>query len=155
MPNPSTKDTGRTQSTSGQLNMFEEMNTRPSISLPSGFHAKIFRSLESGRASKVAEAISFIRQCGLFGKINPVALSLKTSKVFFQATEEKTLSQYCERLPTLGYMSANGNLLILPGFYPKIVSGLSLSDVLEENVDPKYFLSQKLVEKLEIFEEKS
>ena len=70
------------------------------------------------------------------------------SKGYSQATTEKTLRSFCERLPTLGYMSASGNCLILPGFCPKIVSGFTLSDILEKEVDEKYFLSEKTISRL-------
>jgi len=39
----------------------------------------------------------------------------------------------------------SANCLILSGFYPKIESGYILSDILEEEVDAKYFLSEKMV----------
>jgi hypothetical protein len=39
-------------------------------------------------------------------------------------------------------MMVNGNYLIHGGFCPKTESEFSLSDILEENVDQKYFLSE-------------
>ena len=75
-------------------------------------------------------------------------LSLKTSKVCLQITEELTLSDVCGKLPTLGYMSASGSLLIQAGYYPKIASGFTLSDILEENPAQKYFLSPVATKRL-------
>jgi hypothetical protein len=45
-------------------------------------------------------------------------------------------------------MMVNGNYLIHAGFSPKIESGFTLSDILEEKVDAKYFLSEKAVNSL-------
>lgn len=44
-------------------------------------------------------------------------------------------------LPTLGVIDLNGNCLIQHGFYPRIESGYTLSDILQTDVDSKYFLS--------------
>ena len=60
---------------------------------------------------------------------------------------------FSERLPTLGMM-VNGNYLIQGGFSPKIESGFTLSDILEEEVDPKYFLSAKAVGNLVKYNER-
>ena len=54
---------------------------------------------------------------------------------------------YCEQSPTLGMM-VNGNYVILGGTYPKTESECTLSDILEEKVDQKYFLSQKALVRL-------
>ena len=58
------------------------------------------------------------------------------------------MSDFCKRLPTLGVMTANGNLSILTGFYPKIASGFTLSDVLEPSPAAKYFLSEAATRRL-------
>ena len=70
------------------------------------------------------------------------------SKGFSPVTKGKTLKSYLKKLPTLGFMTANGNCLILVGFYPKIESASSLSDILEANPDLKYFLSRKTISRL-------
>jgi len=121
-----------------------------STSLLSDFHAKIYQLLESGKAYQVVEAVYSLKRRGLLGSADPIFLSLKTSKGFYQATTEKTLKSFCEKLPTLGFMSANGNLSILLGYYPKIESGYTLSGILQEasEVDEKYFLSQLAEEKV-------
>lgn len=51
-----------------------------------------------------------------------------------------------KRLPTLAVIDLNGNCLIRHGFYPKIGSECTLSDVLQRNVPQTYFLSRRRVE---------
>lgn len=60
----------------------------------------------------------------------------------------RTFGRLSAPLPTLGITDLNGNCLIHHGFYPKIESGYTLSDILEENPDPKYFLSEKQTKSL-------
>jgi len=96
------------------------------------------------------EVNSFLMQLELLTGCAPKFLSLKTSKGYSSVTKERTLKSYCERLPTLGYMSANGNLLILPGYYPKIESGYFLLDLLEKSVSPEYFLSLEDMKRMQL-----
>lgn len=133
----------------GTLEIFpQEQSQNDPTSLRSDFLAKTFQLLASEKVYLVHEVVCFLRRLGLSKYSDPKFLSLKTSKVFYQATQEKTLSSYCEQLPTLGYMSANGNCLILDGYYPKIENGFSLSDILQEEVSQEYFLSQTAISSL-------
>ena len=132
------------------LDLYQEQNSdkniqTKSLSLPSDFHARIFQMLEKEQVLKVQEVIYFFKLLGLSGRLNPIFLSLKTSKVFFQATKERTLKQFSEQLPTLGFMSANGNCLIQSGYYPKIESEYTLLDIIEKEVSQEYFLSEKQI----------
>ena len=79
---------------------------------------------------------------------NHVFLSGKMLKEHSAATMAETFGQLSKPLPTLGAIDLNGNCLIHAGFYPKIESGYTLSDVLEKEVDQKYFLSEKAVKML-------
>ena len=137
--------TGQNQNpseTSPQLTLFDSPKSTFSRS---DFLVKTFQLLENERAWLGIEAVYFMRLCGSSGLPRPRYLSLKTSKGCIVPTVDKTLSEYCEKLPTLGFMSVNGNCLILDGYYPKIESGYSLSDILEDEVDQKYFLSGKAI----------
>ena len=107
-----------------------------------------FQLLGNEKGLPVNEVLCFIRQCELLTKSNPTFLSLKMSKGYIPLTEEKTLQQYCEQLPTLGFMSANGNCVTLNGYYPKIESGYILLDILQEEVSQEYFLSEKKTQEL-------
>lgn len=72
---------------------------------------------------------------------------LKTSKVYLVTTREKLSRQYLGFLPTWG-MELNGRYLTAKDGFHKIGNGSSLSDILEENVDEKYYLSQELANRL-------
>ena len=142
MPYKRTKDTSQKPN---QLEMFassQEKASQQTSSLSDSL-AKIYQLLENGKGWQVEEAVCSMKRHGLFANCDHALLSLKTSKGYFQATEERTLSMFCEKLPTLGFMTANGNLLIQDGFCPKIENGYILSDILEEEVNQKYFLSEK------------
>ena len=56
----------------------------------------------------------------------------------------QTFGQFSKLLPTLGVIQSNGNCLIQAGYYPKIESGYTLLDILQEEVSQEYFLSEKL-----------
>lgn len=133
---------------SEQLKKSKKVKLKNQTLSRSDLHARIYPLLEKGKASKGKEADSFLKQLESSANSSPVCLSLKTSKDFSPVTRAKTLKSYCERLPTLGYMTANGNCLILPGFYPKTESESTLSDLLEEKPDPKHFLSKKSTKRI-------
>ncbi len=129
-----------------QEELFPVLTSQNSTSLLSDFLAKICLLLENEKDLTVSEVGYSLKQLGSLTKQDPVILSLRTSKVFSVVPEGGTLSEFCEQSPTLGMM-VNGNCLILPGFCPKIESGYTLSDILQptEQVDPKYFLSERAV----------
>nr|AKH46743.1 DNA-methyltransferase [uncultured marine virus] len=61
-------------------------------------------------------------------------------------TMAQTFGRLSKPLPTLGVIDLNGNCLIQHGFYPKIESGFTLSDILQKEVPETYFLSEKAME---------
>ena len=154
MPRKSTKNTSQMQLGLEMSQKSTEQNSERLTSSLSDFRARICQSLESGEVLRAAEAVYSLKRLGLFGSVSPVFLSLRMSKGYLPVTTEKTLRSYCERLPTLGFMSASGNCLILPGFYPKIESGYTLSDILQTEVDQKYFLSEKQIQKMVLYNQK-
>ena len=83
-----------------------------------------------------------MKQCELFENYDPQSLSLKMLRGCLRPIKGTIFSQYWKKLPTLGTM-VNGNLSIQSGFYPKIESGYTLSEILEKEVDQKYFLSKQ------------
>ena len=133
---------------SDQLSMLTQENYPKSISSLSDSLAKICRKLEKEKDLKAHEVVYSLKQCESLKLKNPLILSLKMSRGYFPVTKEKTLKSYYEQSPTVGTM-VNGNYLILGGFSPKIDPGVTLSDILEENVDQKYFLSKKMVERID------
>lgn len=156
MPKKSTKNTSQKPLPSEMFPELTEQSSERSASLLLDFRARIFQLLENEKGWKVLEAAFSIKRHALSESADPIYLSLRMSKDSFPPMGEGTLNESCERLPTLGFMSANGNLLILPGYYPKIESGYTLSDILQDpnEVDEKYFLSQKVVEKLMEYNER-
>src|SRR3990167_3239105 len=147
MQRKSTKNISQQQST-WEIFGTSKKDLGASTSLISDFRARICLLLENAGALKVAEAVYSLKRRGLFASITPLFLSLRTYPGFLPVTKDKTLKSYCERLPTLGFMSVNGNCLILPGFCPKIESGFTLSDILEKEVDKKYFLSPNVAKRI-------
>jgi hypothetical protein len=89
------------------------------------------------------------KQLGSLLKRNHLFLSGKTLRERSPQTLAQISGQYCKRLPTLGSIDWNGNCLIQGGFYPKIESAFTLSDILQEEVPERYFLSQKMTDYLE------
>ncbi len=148
MQTKSTQDTSQKQLQLETSPKSMEQNSTKSTSSLSDFLVRIYQSLENGEVLKAAEAVYSMKRQGSFVSASPVFSSLKTSKDFSLQTKERTLRACCEKLPTLGFMSASGNLLILPGYYPKIESGYTLSDILEKEVSEKYFLSEKTIQTL-------
>src|SRR3972149_9029822 len=114
------------------------INSPKSTSSLSDFLARICPLLGKEQDLTASEVDSFSRLCESLGLPSPTFLSLRMSKDSSQRTNLGS-GLLCRKLPTLGFMSANGNCLILGGFYPKIESGYTLSDILEGEVDQKYF----------------
>lgn len=119
-----------------------------STSLRSGFHAKIYQWQENEEDFMRTGVGYFLRLCKSLKLPNPQSLSLKTSKDSFHRAIGETLRQFCDQLPTLGFMSASGSCLIHAGYYPKIENASTLSDILEANPAQKYSLSPKTIQSL-------
>ena len=67
----------------------------------------------------------------------------KMLKAYLVTMMDEHLLSSTEFLPDIGYTVEVGTYLILGGFYPKIESEYTLSDILEGEVDAKYFLSER------------
>jgi len=103
--------------------------------------AKIIRLLENDSdKEKELEAAYYLKPLESCGLNNPVILSLKTFQGYFPSMTDETSTKQFDCLPTWG-MTLSGNYLIQGGFSPKIESGFSLSDILEDCADEEYFLS--------------
>lgn len=144
-PEPSTDTTSET-STGETLEMFPPETYRTPTSGPLELLARIFRWLEEGRDLKaIAETFSSTHLISLKRK-DLAIFSLKTCLDFYQSTEEKPLPTSSGRLHKWG-MTASGSVLTVRTLeYPRTGNACSLSDILEENPDPKYFLSTKTAE---------
>ena len=139
---------------SDQLQMFKEHNYQESTQSPSEVLAKISALLENVKEWTENDQALSLKQFDLFGNADQIFLSGKMLKERSAQTIAKTLRQSCKRLPTLGVIDLNGNCLIQNGFYPKTVSEFTLSDILETDVDDRYFLSEKTTQRLMSYKNK-
>ena len=133
------------------LNLFDQKTfPKSTLSLLARL-AKILASLELelGYLKERAVLLSG-KQLGSSMSANHVFLSGKMLKEHSPQTMAQTFGQLSKPLPTLGAIDSNGNCLIHAGFYPKIESGYTLSDILETEVDDRYFLSEKMVKQLQV-----
>ncbi len=75
------------------------------------------------------------------GKTDLNGLSMKMLRECFLATEDSTICQSSLKWTGLGTIS-NGRILTQNGSFHKTGSAYTLSDILEDTVDEKYFLSR-------------
>ena len=133
---------------SDQLQMFEGQNYQELMESPSEALVRILALQEEGKVCLEKDQVSSLKRLGLSKNADQIFLSGKMLNEHSAQTIAKTLQQSCKRLPTLGVIDSNGNCLIQSGFYPKIERESTLSDILETEVEDKYFLSQKALDSL-------
>ena len=102
---------------------------------------------ESRKVLKEAVQACFSELCNLSDnskkKINPMCCSLKTLKIFLALTEDLILRDFSFAWMKTG-MTRNGKFLIQKSSEcPTTGRGCSLSDILEEETEEKYFLSEE------------
>jgi hypothetical protein len=133
-----------------QLQMFGEQTSHELTLSPLEVLAKTSALLENVKEWKENEAALSLKQFASLGNANQEYLSGRMLKELSAATLAKTLRQSSKSLPTLGVIDLNGNCLIHRGFYPKIESGYTLSDILQppSEVGEEYFLSEKAITSL-------
>ena len=138
------------QQNSEMLQLFNQKTYQLTLqSFVEDFRAKHFRLQEKGKDSMTQEEHYFLKLHG-FCDISKIlanqshTLYSKMLKVYLTTTMDEHLLQFMELCPTL-IIPLNANYLILNGGYPKIESEYILSDILEGEVDQKYFLSQKMI----------
>ena len=133
-----------------QLQMFGEQTSHELTLSPLEVLVKISALLENVKEWKENEAALSLKQFASLGNADQEYLSGRMLKELSAATLAKTLRQSSKSLPTLGVIDLNGNCLIHRGFYPKIESEFTLSDILQppSEVGEEYFLSHQTTEKL-------
>ena len=132
------------------LNLFDQ-KTYPKSTLSLLDHlAKILVSLQKELGLTELEVPLFGKQLGSSLSANHVFLSGKMLKEHSPQTMAQTFGQLSKPLPTLGAIDSNGNCLIHAGFQepPKTENASTLSDILETEVDDRYFLSEKQVQQM-------
>ena len=143
MPSKSTKNTSQpikstamSQISHGQ--MFQILNCFVGDS-----PANPFQSRANEAVSLIPEANSSLKSLGLHRKNIHAFYFLKTSRGFYLTTKAEPSRLFSIRWMNLG-MTCNGKCLTLKTLVsPRTESGCSLSDILEPQVAPKYFLSDK------------
>lgn len=143
------------QNISVQSNIFQggglESDTQTNVSLLlSDGLARIIPLLENAQdKEQVHEVVYLLRQLGSSLNVDVSFTLLKTSKGFPLSMKVTTSTKQLKFLPTLIQVVHNTHwrcsFLIQFGFYPKIESGIILSDILEQKVAEGYFLSQKTI----------
>src|SRR5574344_225980 len=107
------------------------------------FLVNLFQLQEKDEDLKTPEALYFLRLHGFCQTKSPNILYSKTLKAYLTTTVEELLQLSLKFSPTLG-IKCNGRFLILSSSaFLKTGKECILSDVLEENVSEKYFLSQE------------
>jgi hypothetical protein len=142
------------QKNSAQLQMFptNHLKDKKLICSQEDFLVRLFQLQEGDEDLKMPEALSFLKSQG-FSKITlkmdnpyPVYYS-KMLKVCLAMTIDEHLLQCTKFLPSL-IIPLNVKWLILAGFSPKIEKEfLFLEDIMEAQVEEKYFLSEKTTSK--------
>lgn len=117
---------------SNQLTLFVEDSPVRTLALP-----------ESGRAwleSDLAYGLSFIAFCQ---SLNLLGLLSKTSPVYYPATAGEILPLSFVGWSNSGMASPGGYLTLGISEYPSAAVECSLSDILETDAPPRYFLSPR------------
>lgn len=129
-----------------QMSLFEDLDM--SILSVADFRAKLSALRETDEVSKIHEVLSFLKLHASHLFSDQSIYSLRTSQGSSVMMGGLRSRQSSERWMTSG-MTWNGKCLtqrILE--FPKVARGCSLLDILEEQVDETYFLSEELASKL-------
>jgi len=125
-----------------------QMTFQTSTCSQEDFLASLLVLLESEGDLKIPEVHSFLKSQGLHRKNNHAFYCLKTSKAYYLTTKGERSELSSPRWMKLG-MTANGKCLTLrTSECHRIGKECSLSDILEEQVDQKYFLSEKAAKRV-------
>lgn len=112
------------------------------------FPAKLFLLQAGNKDSEIQEGRSFLKSLDVLGKNNHAFFCLRTLKGFYHTTKGIRSLQSLPHWTGLG-MTSNGKCLTLKiSASPKTGREYSLSDILEAQVDQKYFLSEEMTKKV-------
>ena len=107
--------------------------------------AKISALLESVPDSQAKKVALSKKQLPSLLTSDQVFLSGKMLREHSPQMLAQTFGRLSKRLPTLGVIDLNFNCLIQSGYCPRIESGYTLLDILQDEVSQEYFLSQKMI----------
>src|SRR5574344_174948 len=126
----------------------EPMNCQTLTSCVQDFLAKLSQLLEKDEDLASPEAQCFLKSQGFYETKNPNILYSKMLKGYLTTSVEELLQLSLKFSPTLG-IQLNGRFLILSSSaFLKTGKECSLSDVLQENVSEKYFLSPQMMQRI-------
>ena len=135
-----TLEKDQTQETSQQLTLLKSPTTTYS---QADFLARLSRLLGNGKDLKIHEALSSLISQGYSIPSNLDICFLKMSKDCFHIMTDIRSAPYSGSCQNWG-MTYNGKFSIQSALVcPRIGKECSLSDILEDQVDQKYFLSDK------------
>ena len=142
---PETSDISQNGETQEQLTL---PNFQTSTSSVRDSLAKVSRWLERGEASATQEELSSLKYLESASKNDLAIFCLRMSKDSSRSTMGLPSRQSSTRFRRLG-MTCNGKCLTAnTSKSRRIGSGCSLSDILEESPDPKYFLSEHQMKRM-------
>lgn len=139
-----------TTQTAETLELFSQTTFQKLNSCAEDSRARLFQLLESDLDSqqKTLEVLFFLKSVGFSDTNEYRMFSLKMSKDCSTTTAEEPLLSSSQVLMNWG-TTFNGKLLTAKiSESHKIGSGYLLSDILEENPDPKYFLSDDALQRM-------
>lgn len=137
----STKGSSMDTKTMETQQLSKQKNSQTSSFLSEDFLAKLSALLEKEQDLTTPEVRSFLKSLAFSRTKNPDIWYSKTSKVYLVMTAAGLSRQSLGFSPTWG-ISLNGRYLTAKtSEFPKTESVSSLSDILEEDVEEKYFLS--------------
>jgi len=111
--------------TSDQLHIFSVQELNDLTLSHSDRLAKILALLENEPGWKAIRVPLLSMHFPQLLTTDQIFLSGRMLKGLYPPMEDAILSQFYKPLPTLGFMSANGNCLIHRGYYPKIIRSSS------------------------------
>ena len=156
LPTTTTTNTQSKPTTKTSAQVMSQQTSRQSIltksqtttSLLPDFLAKLLALLESGKDLTTQEAHSFLRLHGLQGIKDLNICSLKTLRGSSITIKEKPSQQSWKRFQNWGIAASGKCLTARISGSRRTGNACSLSDILEDSVDDKYFLSEKAVRRI-------
>ena len=95
--------------------------------------------LKGNKSSLIKKAIALIAD------IRPNIFIWENVKGAFSSNARADFWAILKAFANIGGYRLLGNCLIQAGYYPKIASGFTLSDILQDEVSQEYFLSEKMI----------
>jgi hypothetical protein len=133
-----------------QLQIWTEEESPDRILSLSDRLARISAWLEEEQGWGEKEVVLSEKPSDLLPSADLTFLSGKMLKESSPQTMAQTFGRLSKPLPTLGVIDLNGSCLTQHGFYPKIESGYTLSDILQkaDEVSDEYFLSETVIKNM-------